>query len=174
MHSGHYRIRTGGQRIKSPLLYLTKLSAQVDAAAAAQAGPLGTDRKARRMTMEREDDVEDYLAARAPAQQPVLRRVRDLIRAEAPEATEGLSYGMPAYRLGGRPLLYFGAFAAHWSLFPAGDVSRLGPELEARVADHRAGKGTLKFPYADSVPEDLVRAIVRERVRQNRAASPQA
>jgi uncharacterized protein YdhG (YjbR/CyaY superfamily) len=62
--------------------------------------------------------VEDYLAALPPDQREALEHVRATIRAAAPDATEAISYGMPAFKQDGRGLVGYAAFKAHCSLFP--------------------------------------------------------
>jgi len=105
--------------------------------------------------------VSDYLATLDPADAAAFTRVRDLALAEAPEATEGTSYGMAALLLGGRPLLGMRAAKGHLSVFP------FSPEVVAAVAGRLAGsalsKGTVRFTAADPLPEDVLRDLVRLR-----------
>jgi len=105
--------------------------------------------------------VSDYLATLDPADRAAFARVRDLALAEAPEATEGTSYGMAALLLGGRPLLGMRAAKGHLSVFP------FSPEVVAAVAGRLAGsalsKGTVRFTAADPLPEDVLRDLVRLR-----------
>ena len=62
--------------------------------------------------------VDDYLAALPPDQRAALEHLRATIRAAAPDATEAISYGMPAFKQDGRGLVGYAAFKAHCSLFP--------------------------------------------------------
>ena len=105
--------------------------------------------------------VSDYLATLDPADRAAFTRVRDLALTEAPEATEGTSYGMAALLLGGRPLLGMRAAKGHLSVFP------FSPEVVAAVAGRLAGaalsKGTVRFTAADPLPEDVLRDLVRLR-----------
>jgi uncharacterized protein YdhG (YjbR/CyaY superfamily) len=63
--------------------------------------------------------VDEYIAAQPEALRPKLEQVRAAIRRAVPEAVEGIGYGMPGYKLNGRPLLYFAGFKQHYSLFAA-------------------------------------------------------
>ena len=63
-------------------------------------------------------DVDGYLAALPAAKRGALQKVRAAIRAAAPRAEEGFSYGLPAFRLDGRPLACYGASANHCSFYP--------------------------------------------------------
>jgi uncharacterized protein YdhG (YjbR/CyaY superfamily) len=105
--------------------------------------------------------VTDYLATLEAPDRDAFARVRDVALAEAPEATEGTSYGMAALQLGGRPLLGLRAAAGHLSVFP------FSPEVVDAVAGRLAGfalsKGTIRFTAAEPLPEDVLRDVVRLR-----------
>lgn len=60
--------------------------------------------------------IDDYIAAQASAVQPILQRIRAIVREEAPDAVEAVSYRMPAFMLGGA-LVYFGAFKKHIGIY---------------------------------------------------------
>lgn len=109
--------------------------------------------------------VEDYLAALPAAPRAALEHLRATIRAAAPEATESISYQMPAFKLDGRLLLSYAAFTNHCSLFPAGGtvMKALGDEL----APYLSGKATIRFPIASPLPDELVRKIVMARIAEH-------
>ncbi len=71
--------------------------------------------------------IDAYIAAQPKAVRPVLLQLRAMIRKALPEAEEAISYGIPAFKLGGRPLIYFAGWKAHVSLYPA--VGRVATEL---------------------------------------------
>ncbi|HEX8940428.1 MAG TPA: DUF1801 domain-containing protein [Candidatus Limnocylindrales bacterium] len=108
---------------------------------------------------------EEYARELAPAQRAVFDRLRASIAAAAPAATETISYQMPAFRDGSRILVYYGAFRDHCSLFPASMavIAGFGDE----VAPWHNGKGTLRFPWDEPLPTDLVTRIVRARLADN-------
>lgn len=107
--------------------------------------------------------IDEYIAASPPAARAVLKEIRRVIRAAAPEAEEIISYRMPAFRLNGI-LVYFAAFKSHIGLFPpvSGDAG-----LEKALKPHAGPKGNLRFPLDRPIPYALIRRIVRFRVRQN-------
>jgi uncharacterized protein YdhG (YjbR/CyaY superfamily) len=111
--------------------------------------------------------VDAYLASLQDDQRTVLEALRTTIRAAAPEATEQISYGMPAFKLDGRLLVSYAAFKRHFSLFPASEAVRVA--LGEEVTPFLAGKGTLRFTAADPLPADLVTRIVAVRVTENAA-----
>lgn len=116
--------------------------------------------------MNQSPDVDAYLAGVPEPHRSLLEDLRAIIRAEAPEAEERLAYGMPGYALDG-PLLYFGAFARHCSLFGAGDS--VGRAFAGELAGFRQRKGTIQFTADHPLPRDLVARIVHFRVEENRA-----
>lgn len=90
--------------------------------------------------------------------------LRAAIRAAAPDATEAISYNMPAFRMDGRFFLSYEAFTHHYSLFPWTDamVQELGDDLKP----YAVGRGTIRFPATEPIPLDLVRRIVEVRRRE--------
>jgi uncharacterized protein YdhG (YjbR/CyaY superfamily) len=116
--------------------------------------------------------IDDYIAAQASAVQPILQRIRTIVREEAPAAAEAISYRIPAFKRDG-VLIYFAAFKKHIGIYPPvqGDTAL----LEA-LAPYRGPKGNLSFPLADPMPYELIRRVARQRVKENaaRAASCKA
>jgi len=112
--------------------------------------------------------VEDYLAALPDERRSAVQELRRTIRAAAPEATELISYQMPAFRSHGQFLVSYAAFKNHYSLFPASEavVTGLGEEL----TPHLSGKGTIRFRADDPIPSALVTKIVTIRFAENAAA----
>jgi uncharacterized protein YdhG (YjbR/CyaY superfamily) len=71
------------------------------------------------MAKTRATSIDDYLAAQPDAARRVLERLRRTIRAALPGADETISYGIPAYKLHGRVVLYFAGWREHYSLYPS-------------------------------------------------------
>jgi uncharacterized protein YdhG (YjbR/CyaY superfamily) len=110
-------------------------------------------------------NLDEYIAAAAPAARPLLEEIRRVIRAAAPEAEELISYGMPAFKQNGI-LLYFAAFKGHIGVFPpvSGDA-----KLEQALQPYAGPKGNLRFPMDRPIPYALIRRIVRLKLKQNLA-----
>ena len=108
-----------------------------------------------------------YMATLSDRHRAVLEEVRAVIRSAAPDATETISYQMPAFKAHGRALVSYAAFADHWSLFPMGGASALMDSAE--LAPHWNGKGTLRFTYDDPVPAAIVTRVVLARLAENAA-----
>jgi uncharacterized protein YdhG (YjbR/CyaY superfamily) len=110
-------------------------------------------------------DIDSYIAQFPADVQAILKKVRTTIRRAAPDATETISYQMPAFRLHG-VLVYFAGWKNHIGLYPpvTGDEA-----LEQAVAPYAGEKGNLKFPLDRPIPYDLIERIVKLRVRQDMA-----
>jgi uncharacterized protein YdhG (YjbR/CyaY superfamily) len=108
-------------------------------------------------------NIGEYIAAAAPAARPLLKEIRRVIRAAAPEAEELISYRMPAFKQRGI-LIYFAAFKHHIGVFPpvSGDA-----KLERALEPYAGPKGNLKFPMDRPIPYTLIRRIVQLKLKQN-------
>lgn len=109
--------------------------------------------------------VDAYIESSPAEVQPLLRKIRSVIRKAAPDAEETISYQMPAFRQHGI-LLYFAAFKNHIGLYPPirGDA-----RLEKAVAPYAGEKGNLRFPLDQPIPFELIERITRFRARQDAA-----
>ena len=109
--------------------------------------------------------IDEYLAALSNDKRAALERLRTTIRAAAPRAEECISYGLPAFRLDGKLLVAFGAWATHCAFYP-------GTVMEAHKAelkDYDTSKGTIRFQAANALPATLVRKLVKARIAKNAA-----
>lgn len=105
-------------------------------------------------------DVDGYIAAAAEGARPLLKELREAIHAAAPEAEEGISYGMPSYHLDGVRLTYFQAHTRHIGLyaFTVEDASAVGLE------QHMGAKATLHFSLGQPLPTSAIRRLIEQRV----------
>lgn len=112
--------------------------------------------------------IDAYIAAQASAVQPILERIRAIVREEAPQAVETISYRIPTFMHGG-VLFYFAAFKKHIGIYPPvhGDAAL----LEA-LAPYRGDKGNLSFPLGQDMPYELIRRVARQRVGENLSTPP--
>jgi uncharacterized protein YdhG (YjbR/CyaY superfamily) len=112
--------------------------------------------------------VDAYLAALPDDSRFALEHLRGVIRSAAPQATEAISYQMPAFKQGERFLVSYAAFKDHCSLFPASYavMEALASELRAYVS----GKGTLRFTVEEPIPDMVVTRIVQLRLEEVAAA----
>src|SRR5450631_1761308 len=110
-------------------------------------------------------DIDGYISTFPAAVQAILEKVRETIRRAASEATETISYMMPAFRQHGI-LVYFAAWEKHIGMYPpiSGDKT-----LEKAIARYAGPKGNLQFPLDEPIPYDLIERIVKLRVKQDSA-----
>jgi uncharacterized protein YdhG (YjbR/CyaY superfamily) len=108
--------------------------------------------------------VDEYLAGFPENIQILLEQVRTVIKQSAPAATESISWSMPAYKLKGKPLVYFAGHKKHIGFYP------IPSGIEAfknELAEYgQSGKGTVQFPYNKPIPLDLIRRIVEYRITE--------
>jgi len=108
-------------------------------------------------------NIDDYIAEFPPATQEVLQRIRAIIREEAPDAAETISYAIPTFDLLGKHLVHFAGYERHVGFYPA----PTGMEaFKEDFALYKTGKGSVQFPLSEPLPEALIRRIVGFRVAE--------
>lgn len=107
------------------------------------------------------ESVDAYILSFPAPVQEKLRQMRAVVLENAPEAVESIAYGMPAYKMHGKPLVYFGGFVKHIGFYAT-------PTGHAAFADalsvYKQGKGSVQFPLKDPLPLDLIAEMVVFRV----------
>ncbi|MGB5554970.1 MAG: DUF1801 domain-containing protein [Flavobacteriaceae bacterium] len=114
--------------------------------------------------MDKPNSVEEYLRDFPENVQVKLRQMRSTIQENAPSAEESISYGMPAYKLGGKPLFYFAGFKNHIGFYatPTGHQ-----QFQKELSIYKQGKGSVQFPIDQPLPIELIRRIVWFRAQEN-------
>jgi len=107
--------------------------------------------------------IDDYISTFPKNIQIILEELRQVIREAAPKAEETISYQMPAFRQNGI-LVWFAAFKNHIGFFPK--VSAINAFKE-KLSFYQTSKGTIQFPIDAPIPFELVKEIVRFRVKEN-------
>ena len=111
------------------------------------------------------ESIDEYIATFPKNIQGVLEQIRQAIKDAAPKAEEAISYNMPAFKLNGN-LVWFGAFKNHIGFYPRESAVE---EFKEKLASYEVSKvqGTVKFPLDKPIPLDLIKEIVKFRVKEN-------
>jgi uncharacterized protein YdhG (YjbR/CyaY superfamily) len=110
--------------------------------------------------------IDEYLAGVSGDQRIALEKLRKTIRAVAPKIEECISYGIPAFRLNGRALVFFGAWANHCSFYPGS--SRTLKKFRGDLKGFQITKGTIRFSPDNPLPITLLKKLVKARIAENR------
>jgi uncharacterized protein YdhG (YjbR/CyaY superfamily) len=107
--------------------------------------------------------IDQYIAGFPPEIQVILSELRAAVKKAAPQAVEKISYQMPAFYFN-ENLVYFAAFKNHIGFFP---TSSGVAAFQKELAKYATSKGTVHFPLDKPLPLDLIKRIVKFRVKEN-------
>ncbi|HOE05026.1 MAG TPA: DUF1801 domain-containing protein [Bacteroidales bacterium] len=107
------------------------------------------------------NEVDLYIAGFPEEISEKLKTIRKIIQEAAPDAVENMAYGMPSYKLKGRPLVYFAAFKNHIGFYATPNAHA---EFAQELASYKHGKGSVQFPLDKALPYDLIGQMVEFRV----------
>jgi uncharacterized protein YdhG (YjbR/CyaY superfamily) len=113
----------------------------------------------------RPQTIDEYLAEVSEEKRATLQALRRVIKTAAPKAEECISYGLPAFRLNGRPLVAFAAWANHCAFYPMSATTLEAHKSE--LEDFDTSKGTIRFQPGKALPARLVRKLVKARIAEN-------
>jgi uncharacterized protein YdhG (YjbR/CyaY superfamily) len=110
------------------------------------------------------NEIEKYILQYPEDVQEILRKIRKLIKENAPGAEELMAYGIPGYKTHNKPLVYFAAFKNHIGFYatPSGHA-----EFKKELSKYKQGKGSVQFPLDQPMPYGLIKRMVKFRVAEN-------
>lgn len=113
--------------------------------------------------MNKATTVEEYISNIQEEKREGFLALREIILKNAPTATEGISYGMPAYKLNGM-LIYIACHEKHYGIYPmSAAIVKFADELKG----YTTSKGTIQIPHSARIPKQLIASIVKFRVAEN-------
>ena len=113
-------------------------------------------------------NVTEYIKAQPKDRHDILNKIREIININAPDAIENIAYGMPAYKMNGKPLVYFACFKNHIGFYatPSGHDA-----FKKELSAYKQGRGSVQFPLDQTIPYQLIKKMVIFRVKENKAKS---
>lgn len=109
-------------------------------------------------------EIDEYLTGLEEPKRSTLQRLRQTILEVVPEAEEGISYRLPAFRLDGKVIAGFAAFKNHLSYLPHSGSVFIA--LQDEVSHYKTSKGALQFPTDSPLPKPLVERLLAVRIAQ--------
>ena len=105
--------------------------------------------------------IDNYIKDFPTDVQDILNKIKHVVKAEAPEATEAMSYGIPTFKLNDKNLVHFGAYENHIGFYP----TPAGIEaFKEEFSKYKGAKGSVQFPLDEPIPYDLITKVVKHRV----------
>ena len=107
--------------------------------------------------------IDEYINTFPKEVQDILEKLRQTIQKAAPGATQTINYGIPTFQLHGN-LVHFGAYKNHLGFYPTpGAIEAFKKELSG----YKGAKGSVQFPINQPLPLELIRTIVKYRMKEN-------
>jgi uncharacterized protein YdhG (YjbR/CyaY superfamily) len=110
--------------------------------------------------------TEAYIDSFPTLTREILLKIHQLIKHNAPQSEEDFSYGMPAYKTNGKPLVYFAAYKNHIGFYatPTGHEA-----FKEKLSAYKQGKGSVQFPLNQAIPYSLIEEIIKFKIEENLA-----
>lgn len=113
-------------------------------------------------TKRKPENVAAYITAFPKDVQRILQEIRTIVQKTAPSSTESISYGMPAYKIYGKPLIYFAAFPHHIGFYATPTAQA---KFSAKLAKYKQGKGSVQFPLNRPIPYELIQEMTNFKMK---------
>lgn len=108
-------------------------------------------------------NIDEYILGFPKETQLILQKIRTTIKKIIPKGEETISYAIPTFKLNGKNLVHFAAFKNHIGFYatPSGHA-----EFKEELSKYKQGKGSVQFPFDQPIPYDLIKRIVKFRVKE--------
>lgn len=113
--------------------------------------------------------IDEYISSFTPEVQARLQQIRSLIKEMVPEAEEKISYGIPTFLLE-KNLVHFAAFKEHIGFYA---LPTANEKFKKELSRYKVGRGSIQFPLSEPLPVELIRKLVRFRVKELNGAKDQ-
>lgn len=114
--------------------------------------------------MNKPKNTDEYISDLPAETQKIMKQLRALIKKIIPKADEVISYGIPAFKMNGKAVIFFAAFKNHIGLYPA---PRSNEAFKKELSAYKGGKGTVQFPLDKPLPAGLIKKIVEFKAAEN-------
>jgi uncharacterized protein YdhG (YjbR/CyaY superfamily) len=108
-------------------------------------------------------DIDAYITGFPQDIQEILEKIRAIIHKAAPEAEEAIKYAIPTFTLDGNNLVHFAAFQHHIGFYPTPSGTE---KFKEALSAYAGAKGSVRFPFAQPIPYELVNQITKFRVAE--------
>ena len=115
------------------------------------------------------NNVDDYIQSFPVEVQQRMEKIRNLIKETAPDSIEVIAYSMPSYRMGKKPLVYFGAFTKHIGFYA---ISTVHARFKNKLSAFKQGKGSVQFPHNEDIPYEIIADMVKMRMVELKGNTP--
>ena len=110
------------------------------------------------------NEIDVYISNFPVEIQIKLQEFRLFLKNLIPNATECINYGIPTYKVNDQNLVHFGGFKSHLGFYPGAAVMDI---FENELSEYKSAKGSVQFPYNQTIPYDVIEKIVQFRIDQN-------
>ena len=109
--------------------------------------------------------VDEYISQFPEETQKILQEIRNLIKKIAPDCEENISYGMPAYKTNGKPLVYFAGYKHHIGFYATPNAHEA---FKRELSEFKQGKGSVQFPLNQPMPYNLIKRMIKFKIQENK------
>jgi len=106
--------------------------------------------------------VDEYILCFPKKTQIHLKSIRATIKSIAPEASEQISYCMPAYKVNKKPFIYFGAYEKHIGFYATQNTHE---KFSKQLSKYKQGKGSVQFPINEPMPIELITKMIQFKLK---------